>query len=79
MTAAADEIQAAARVAAARFLGDFVEDFAGDQWGWGEYMPEASERAYHAVAAAMRLSIPARPDYAEYAAAMAALIADGAS
>lgn len=76
MTASANEIQVAARVVARRFLNDMIDDFAGDRWGWGEYMPEASERAFDAVAAALRLSIPARPDYEEYAAAMAALIAD---
>lgn len=77
MTASANEIQAAARVVAHRILGNFVEDF--ELTGWGEYMPEASERAFDAVAVEMRAAVPPRPDYTVFAAATAALIADGAS
>lgn len=68
------DVLSAARVVAARWLAEAVDDFGAE--GWGEYIPEASARGFLRVVEAMALAIPADPTGDEYEAALGVLAAD---
>ena len=68
------DVLSAARVVAARWLAEAVDDFSAD--GWGACIPEASGRGFLRVVEAMALAIPAAPTGDEYEAALDFLARD---